>query len=83
MVTLLQLFIAGVWAATVIVHTRRLMRLACVTQISRWEKAKMRAGLGRIWWWLGQDRFWDGLRRDVLHSIEITLMIFLIALGQG
>jgi hypothetical protein len=83
MAILLQLFVAGVWATILIVHTRRLFRLACVKQLHRLEKAQRRAGLHRVWWWLGQDRFWHGLRTDTLHSIEITLMVFLIALGQG
>lgn len=83
MATIMHLLVAGVWATTMIIHTRRLFRLACVTQLRKWEKVRLRSGLNRIWWWLGQDEFWDKLRIDTLRSIEITMMVFLIAWGMG
>jgi hypothetical protein len=81
MALLLNLLIAGVWAATLIIHTRRLFRLACVTQLSRWEEPRLRSGLTRLWWWLGKNEFWDGVHPDCLRAIEISAMIFLIAWG--
>ncbi|NJN17211.1 MAG: hypothetical protein HC822_13510 [Oscillochloris sp.] len=81
---LLQLLIVGVWAATIITHTRRLFRLACVTQLRRWEDdVRLRSGASRIWWWLGQDTFWAGVRPDTLKAVEISLMVFLIAWGHA
>lgn len=81
MALLLQLIIAGVWASTIVVHTRRLFRLACVAQLQKWENIRLRSGLNRIWWWLGKDEFWNGVRADSQRAIEISLMIFLIAWG--
>ncbi|NJM05774.1 hypothetical protein HC891_05625, partial [Candidatus Gracilibacteria bacterium] len=49
----LQLMVVCVWAATMTVHTRRLLRLACVEQLRRWEGLRVRSSLNRIWWWLG------------------------------
>lgn len=82
MALLLQFVIAAVWASTVIVHTRRLFRLACVTQLRRWDdQVRLRSGLNRVWWWLGQEEFWRDVRPDCLRAIEVSLMIFLIAWG--
>lgn len=77
----LQLMVVCVWAATMTVHTRRLLRLACVEQLRRWEGLRVRSSLNRIWWWLGQDEFWRGVQKDTQHAVEVTLMIFLIAWG--
>jgi hypothetical protein len=80
MALLLQLVITGIWASTVLVHTRRLFRLACVSQLSRWdEQVRLRSSLSRMWWWLGQDEFWRGVRPDCLRAIELSLIIFLLA----
>ncbi|GAB4446070.1 MAG: hypothetical protein OHK0015_48960 [Chloroflexi bacterium OHK40] len=81
MALLLHLMLAGVWASTIVIHTRRLFRLACVEQLRRWEDERVRTGLNRIWWWLGQDEFWRGVLPDSLRAIEITTMIFIIAWG--
>lgn len=83
MALVLQMLVATIWAATTIIHTRRLMRLACVAQLRHLEKKRLRLGLNRVWWWLGQDEFWRGLSVDTLRSIELTLMIFLIALAMN
>jgi hypothetical protein len=80
---LLHLMIIGVWGVTLVSHTRRLLRLACVAQLRRWEETRLRMGFKRIWWWLGQDEFWLGVRNDSLKAIEISLMIFMIAWGMS
>lgn len=80
---LLHLMLAGVWASTVIIHTRRLFRLARVEQLRHWEEVRLRSGLNRIWWWLGQNEFWDGVRPDCLRAIEVTTLIFIIAWGMS
>ncbi|WP_129629431.1 hypothetical protein [Candidatus Oscillochloris fontis] len=81
MALFLQLLIAGVWATTLVIQTRRLFRLACVAQLRQWEEARLRRGWNRIWWWLGQDAFWQGVRLDTIKALELSLMIFLISLG--
>jgi hypothetical protein len=83
MALLFQLLIAGVWASTVIVHTRRLFRLAHVAQLSRWEDVRLRSGVNRLWYWLGQDEFWRGVQPDCVRAIEVSLMVFLIAWGMS
>lgn len=81
---LLHLMMAGVWASTVVIHTRRLFRLARVEQLARWEdRVRLRSGANRIWWWLGQQEFWRGVIPDCLRAMEITAMIFLIAWGMS
>ncbi|MGB9634491.1 MAG: hypothetical protein ACPL8I_14230 [Chloroflexaceae bacterium] len=81
---LLHLMMAGVWASTVVIHTRRLFRLARVEQLARWEDhVRLRSGANRIWWWLGQQEFWRGVIPDCLRAMEITAMIFLIAWGMS
>jgi hypothetical protein len=81
MALLLQLTIAGIWATTVVMQTRRLFRLARVAQLRRWEDERLRSGLNRLWWWLGQDEFWRGVSPDCLRAIELSLMTLLIGWG--
>jgi hypothetical protein len=81
MALLLQLMIAVVWATTLILQTRRLFRLACVAQLREWQEVRLRSGLNRIWWWLGQQEYWRGVRIDCIKAIELSLMVFLIGLG--
>lgn len=83
MASLLQLLIAGIWASALVIHTRRLFRLACVAQLRRWGDNGLRLRLRRIWWWLGQDEFWNGVQADGLRCVQVTLMIFLISWGSG
>lgn len=79
MTHMLLLVISTIWAATLIIHTRRLLRLAKVAQLQR--ATRLRTGLNRIWWWLGQDEFWHDVQADGLRAVELTLMIFLVAWG--
>ncbi|NNJ10912.1 hypothetical protein EKD04_011270 [Chloroflexales bacterium ZM16-3] len=78
MALFLQLMITGVWATTLVMQTRRLLRLACVSQLRQWEEVRLRSGINRIWWWLGQDEYWRGVHPDCIKAIELSLMIFLI-----
>jgi hypothetical protein len=80
---LLHLMIAGVWASTLVIHTRRLFRLARVEQLRNWEEQRLRSGLNRLWWWLGQDEFWRGVTPDCLRALEVSLLIIMIALGMS
>ena len=78
---LLQLVIVAAWAATLLRHTRRLLRLAQVN--TAWTAQDQRAGplTSRIWWWLGREEFWRTVQEDGFRCLEITLMVFLLAYG--
>ena len=82
MPVLFQLMMVGVWGMTFVTHTRRLLRLARVEQLRNWGNGR-RLSLNRIWWWLGQNEFWHGVRPDCLKAIELTAMIFLLAWGMS
>lgn len=77
MAQLLQLVITGVWAATLIIHTRRLFRLACVEQLRNWQALRLRSGMQRIWYWLGQAEFWNAVQTDCVRAIQITLLLLM------
>lgn len=79
MTHMLLLVISSIWAATLIIHTRRLLRLAKVEQLH--PSMRLKTGLNRIWWWLGQDQFWNDVQADGIRAVQLTLMIFLIAWG--
>ena len=76
---LLQLVIVAAWAATILRHTRRLLRRAQVN--TAWTAQDQRAGplTSRIWWWLGREEFWRTVQVDALRCVEITLMVFVLA----
>ena len=76
---LVQLSITCIWAATVGVHTRRLLRLAHFELGDGQNVAMLRRRLDRIWWWLGRSEFWLDLHHDCLQSLQLTLLIFLLA----
>ena len=73
----IQLSITCVWAATIGVHARRLLRLAHV-EIGAGQ-GMFRHQLDRIWWWLGRADFWCDVQRDCLQSLQLTILIFLLA----
>jgi hypothetical protein len=79
----LHLVMVGVWGVTLVAHMRRLFRLACVNQLRNWEDTRVRMGLNRIWWWLGQDEFWRGMRYDCMKALEVSLLIFMLAWGMS
>ena len=76
---LLQLVIVAAWAATLLRHTRRLLRLAQVN--TAWTAHDQRDDplTSRIWWWLGREEFWRTVQLDALRYVEITLMMFVMA----
>ena len=76
---LIQLSITCIWAATVGVHTRRLLRLAHFELGAGQWGGVLRRQLDRIWWWLGRAEFWSDLQHDCLQSLQLTLLIFLLA----
>ena len=80
-VILLQLAIVGAWAATILRHTRRLLRLAHANPAWASQDQTVRPLANRIWWWLGREEFWRTVQLDTLRCVEITLMVFLLVYG--
>ncbi len=80
MAVVVQLLLICVWGTTLTLHTRRLLRLAAVPATAD-RSRYLRGKAQRIWWWLGRDEFWEGARHDVLRSIELSLMVVVLALG--
>lgn len=75
-----QLVIVVLWAAMLVIHTRRLMRLANVAlRAPRAERLKPR--LNRMWWWLGREEYWRAVQVDVMRCLQMTMMVFLLAWG--
>jgi len=73
-----QLAIVGAWAATILGHTRRLLRLAHANPARTSQDQTVRPLANRIWWWLGREEFWRTVQVDALRCVEITLMAFLL-----
>lgn len=80
MAVVIQLLLVGIWGATLVLHTRRLFRLATVpvtVDRARYLRGKAR----RMWWWLGRDEFWAAARVDAIRCVELTLMVGLLAIS--
>lgn len=80
-VILVQLAIVGAWAATILRHTRRLLRLAYANSVWASQEQVVRPLGSRLWWWLGREEFWRTVQIDALHCVELTLMVFLLVYG--
>jgi hypothetical protein len=78
---IVQLVIVALWTAMLIVHTRRLLRLAQVESLAQWGERRLRPKLNRVWWWLGREEYWRAVQVDVLRCMQMTLMMFLMAWG--
>ena len=78
MAIFVQLAIVGAWAATILGHTRRLLRLAHANPARTSQDQTVRPLANRIWWWLGREEFWRTVQVDALRCVEITLMAFLL-----
>jgi hypothetical protein len=78
---IVQLAVVGMWATTLIIHTRRLLRLAQLETLEVWQGKRLRGKLMRVWWWLGRDEYWRAVQVDGARCIQMTLMIFLMAWG--
>jgi len=79
MATIVQMAIVVVWAAPLLLHSRRLVQLAHIDM--RWAARSqfLRQHLQRIWWWLGREEFWRAVQADTIRCLELTLMILLLA----
>jgi hypothetical protein len=78
---IVQLVIVALWAAMLIIHTRRLLRLAQVESLAQWGERRLRPKLNRVWWWLGREEYWRAVQVDVLRCMQMTLIMFLMAWG--
>jgi hypothetical protein len=78
---IVQLAIVGIWAAMLIIHTRRLLRLAQVESLAQWGERRLRPKLNRVWWWLGREEYWSAVQVDVLRCMQMTVIMFLMAWG--
>ena len=76
-----QLAIVGIWAAMLVVHTRRLLRLARVESLAQWGERRLRPKLDRVWGWLGREEYWRAVQVDVLRCMQMTFMMFLMVWG--
>jgi len=76
-----QLLIVAMWATILIIHTRRLLRLAQLETLEVWNGKQLRRKLTRVWWWLGREEYWRAVQADGVRCIQMTLMIFLIVWG--
>src|SRR5262245_7634882 len=78
---IVQLAVVGMWAATLIIHTRRLLRLAQLETLEVWHGKRLRGKLTRMWWLLGRDEYWRAGQVDGAGCLQMTLMVFLMAWG--
>jgi hypothetical protein len=78
---IVQLAVVGMWAATLIIHTRRLLRLAQLETLEVWHGKQLRGKLTRVWWLLGRDEYWRAVQVDGARCLQMTLMVFLMAWG--
>jgi Putative mono-oxygenase ydhR len=72
---LVQTAITVLWGTLIILHTRRLFRLAHVDR----ETSRRNQHVHRLWWWLGREEFWRKVQIDTWRCLELTLMIVLLA----
>ena len=79
MARIVQMAIIVVWAAPVVLHSRRLVQLAHINTRLAPGGQFLRQHLQRIWWWLGREEFWRAVQADTVRCLEITLMILLLA----
>jgi hypothetical protein len=76
-----QLAIVAMWGCILVVHTRRLLRLAQVNAPAIWRPRDRRTKLARVWYWLGREEFWRAVHADGVRCVQLTIMVFLMAWG--
>lgn len=82
-VLVVQIIIVAMWAAVLVLNTRRLMRLSWVVAFAAPRKHVLRHRLRRVWWWLGREEFWSAVKRDSLHCLQLSLMLVLVVWGKS
>jgi hypothetical protein len=78
---LVQFAIVGMWGALLIIHARRLLRLAQLQTLEVWHGKQLRGKLTRVWWWLGREEYWGAVQNDGVRCVQMTLMLFLLVWG--
>jgi hypothetical protein len=78
---IVQIVVVSLWGAMIAIHTRRLLRLARIEAPVSLRGRQLRQNLSRVWWWLGREEFWRAVQIDGLRCTQITVMLFLLALG--
>jgi hypothetical protein len=78
MAMIVQMGITVMWAALLVRHTWRLVRLAHVKAQWTTRDQYLRERAHRVWWWLGRAEFWRSVQADTYRCVEITLLVFLL-----
>ena len=78
---IVQIVVITLWGAMFVIHTRRLLRLARIEAPVSLRGRELRQNLSRVWWWLGREEFWRAVQVDGMRCTQMTLMLFLLALG--
>lgn len=78
---IVQIVVITLWGAMIAIHTRRLLRLARIEAPVSLRKHELRQNLSRVWWWLGREEFWRAVQVDGMRCTQMTLMLFVLALG--
>jgi hypothetical protein len=73
-----QVTITGIWAAILVLHTRRLLRLTRIVAFAAPREHVLRHRLRRAWWWLGREEFWSTVKRDSVHCLQLTMLLVLL-----
>ncbi|NOK63828.1 MAG: hypothetical protein GFH27_549283n60 [Chloroflexi bacterium AL-W] len=77
---IVQIVIICIWAVMLGAHTRRLCRLARVEVSRNRQRGPIRQQLGRMWWWLGREEFWENVQVDSFRCVQVTVMLLVTAL---
>ena len=80
---IVQTCIAALWAAILVLHARRLVRLTAVVAIAAPHQQVLRQRLRRAWWWLGREEFWSAVQRDSLQCLQVSLLLVLLVWGMS
>jgi hypothetical protein len=83
MFIVVQTSIAAIWAAVLVLHTRRLMRLTRAVAVAAPREQLLSQRLRRAWWWLGREEYWSAVKRDSLRCLQLSLMLVLLIWGMA
>ena len=83
MFIVVQTCIAAIWAAMVVLQTRRLVRLTRIVAYAAPREQVLGYRLRRAWWWLGREEFWSAVKRDTQRCLQLTVMLVLLFWGMS
>jgi hypothetical protein len=78
---IVQIVIIAMWSAMLVIHTRRLLRLAQFETLAQWGERNLKPKLNRVWWWLGREEYWRAVQIDGVRCMQLTFMMFLMVWG--